>query len=101
MASTTEQHGPLYARLQFCLLQYANLRVLISQQLALSVFSPWQFFCSVSTFSNSLETTLTAAALSFWPWLSVSSAEQVLVTGEKKSKADSQHAATPNPASLI
>ncbi|KAK3671904.1 glycosylphosphatidylinositol anchor biosynthesis [Recurvomyces mirabilis] len=36
--------------------------------LALTVLSPWQFFFSTRTFSNSLETTLTAAALYLWPW---------------------------------
>ncbi|KAK5127479.1 hypothetical protein LTR85_006818 [Meristemomyces frigidus] len=36
--------------------------------LALSVFSPWQWFCSVRTLSNALETTLTIGALSYWPW---------------------------------
>ncbi|KAL1900137.1 glycosylphosphatidylinositol anchor biosynthesis [Sporothrix stenoceras] len=34
----------------------------------LAVASPWQFFCGARTFSNGLETTLTSAALSFWPW---------------------------------
>jgi hypothetical protein len=37
-------------------------------QLILTAVSPWQFFCSTRTFSNSLETALTAVALSFWPW---------------------------------
>ena len=36
--------------------------------LVLTICSPWQWFCSVRTLSNSLETTLTAAALSYWPW---------------------------------
>ncbi|EMC97642.1 glycosyltransferase family 22 protein [Baudoinia panamericana UAMH 10762] len=36
--------------------------------LALTVFSPWQFFCSVRTFSNSSEAALTAVALAYWPW---------------------------------
>jgi len=36
--------------------------------LALTVVSPWQWFCSVRTFSNSLETSLTIAALYLWPW---------------------------------
>ena len=36
--------------------------------LALTVFSPWQWFASVRTLSNSLETTLTIAALYYWPW---------------------------------
>ena len=30
--------------------------------------SPWQWFYSTRTFSNCLETTLTIAALNFWPW---------------------------------
>lgn len=37
-------------------------------QLALTVVSPWQWFCSTRTFSNGLETTLTVIALSLWPW---------------------------------
>ncbi|KAK5110751.1 hypothetical protein LTR62_005628 [Meristemomyces frigidus] len=36
--------------------------------LALTAFSPWQFYCSTRTFSNSLETTLTVVALYLWPW---------------------------------
>ncbi|KAK1812084.1 glycosylphosphatidylinositol anchor biosynthesis [Friedmanniomyces endolithicus] len=36
--------------------------------LALTAFSPWQFHCSVRTFLNSLETTLTIVALYYWPW---------------------------------
>ncbi|OCT46705.1 GPI mannosyltransferase 3 [Cladophialophora carrionii] len=36
--------------------------------LALTVASPWQWFCSTRTFSNSLETTLTIVALYNWPW---------------------------------
>ncbi|MCJ1269487.1 hypothetical protein MMC22_009379 [Lobaria immixta] len=36
--------------------------------LALTVGSPWQWFCSTRTLSNCLETTLTIAALSLWPW---------------------------------
>jgi hypothetical protein len=34
----------------------------------MSIFSPWQWFCSTRTFSNSLETVLTIVALFFWPW---------------------------------
>ena len=37
-------------------------------QLALTVVSPWQWFCSTRTFSNCLETTLTIVALYLWPW---------------------------------
>ena len=36
--------------------------------LALTVLSPWNWFASTRTFSNSLETTLTIAAIHFWPW---------------------------------
>ncbi len=36
--------------------------------LVLTIVSPWQWFCSARTFSNSLETTLTAIALYNWPW---------------------------------
>ncbi|MBE3043647.1 hypothetical protein IMZ48_13970 [Candidatus Bathyarchaeota archaeon] len=34
----------------------------------MTALSPWQWYCSVRTFSNSLETTLTVAALNYWPW---------------------------------
>ncbi|KAG5980698.1 glycosylphosphatidylinositol anchor biosynthesis [Claviceps digitariae] len=36
--------------------------------LFLQLFNPWQWYCSTRTFSNSLETTLTVAALYYWPW---------------------------------
>ena len=36
--------------------------------LALTVASPWQWFCSTRTFSNCLETTMTIVALDLWPW---------------------------------
>ncbi|KZM20058.1 glycosylphosphatidylinositol anchor biosynthesis [Ascochyta rabiei] len=36
--------------------------------LAISVCSPWQWFCSTRTLSNCLETTLTAIAVYHWPW---------------------------------
>jgi phosphatidylinositol glycan class B len=34
----------------------------------MTFLSPWQWFCSTRTLSNSLETVLTIAALNFWPW---------------------------------
>jgi phosphatidylinositol glycan class B len=37
-------------------------------QLWMTVLNPWQWYCSTRTFSNSLETTLTIAALCYWPW---------------------------------
>ncbi|RDW81532.1 putative glycosylphosphatidylinositol-alpha 1,2 mannosyltransferase [Aspergillus mulundensis] len=36
--------------------------------LALTVVSPWQWFCSTRTLSNCLETTITIVALYLWPW---------------------------------
>ncbi|TKA24746.1 hypothetical protein B0A50_05734 [Salinomyces thailandicus] len=36
--------------------------------LFLTAASPWQWFCSVRSFSNSLETVLTVTALYYWPW---------------------------------
>ncbi|KAK5171474.1 glycosylphosphatidylinositol anchor biosynthesis [Saxophila tyrrhenica] len=36
--------------------------------LVLSITSPWQWFASVRTLSNSMETTLTIIALRLWPW---------------------------------
>ncbi|KAH7125283.1 Alg9-like mannosyltransferase family-domain-containing protein [Dendryphion nanum] len=36
--------------------------------LALSICSPWQWFCSTRTLSNCLETTLSSIAVYYWPW---------------------------------
>ncbi|RCI16936.1 hypothetical protein L249_2985 [Ophiocordyceps polyrhachis-furcata BCC 54312] len=36
--------------------------------LVLQLSSPWQWYVSTRTFSNSAETTLTAMALYYWPW---------------------------------
>ncbi|KAF2848912.1 glycosyltransferase family 22 protein [Plenodomus tracheiphilus IPT5] len=36
--------------------------------LALSICSPWQWFCSTRTLSNCAETTITAIAVYHWPW---------------------------------
>ncbi|KAE8401073.1 GPI mannosyltransferase 3 [Aspergillus pseudonomiae] len=36
--------------------------------LALTVLSPWQWFCSTRTLSNCLETTITIVALNLWTW---------------------------------
>ncbi|KAI9742264.1 MAG: glycosylphosphatidylinositol anchor biosynthesis [Claussenomyces sp. TS43310] len=33
-----------------------------------SLLSPWHWFCSTRTLSNSLETVLTIVALNYWPW---------------------------------
>lgn len=37
-------------------------------QLFMTAVSPWQWYCSTRSFSNSLETTLTVMALYHWPW---------------------------------
>lgn len=37
-------------------------------QLALTALNPWNWFCSTRTLLNCLETTLTSAALCYWPW---------------------------------
>ncbi len=37
-------------------------------QLWMTIFNPWQWYCSTRTFSNSLEATLTIMALYYWPW---------------------------------
>ena len=37
-------------------------------QLLMTLFSPWQWFCSTRTFSNSLEMSMTITALYWWPW---------------------------------
>lgn len=43
----------------------------------MTALNPWQWYCSVRTFSNSLETTLTIAALNSWPWQLLRPAEAV------------------------
>ncbi|KAF7876763.1 hypothetical protein EAF04_001846 [Stromatinia cepivora] len=46
--------------------------------LLMSVFSPWNWFCSTRTFSNSLETSLTITALYYWPWdMAIDSGEKI------------------------
>jgi phosphatidylinositol glycan class B len=37
-------------------------------QLLMTVLSPWQWFCSTRTLSNSLEASLTIFAFYNWPW---------------------------------
>ena len=57
---------------------YGSGHAATSAALALTVLSPWQWFCSVRTFSNSLEATLTIISLYYFPWSSFlgSSSEQ-------------------------
>lgn len=47
---------------------YNQKKSMTHAALALTVFSPWQFFAAVRTLSNSLETALTIFALYLWPW---------------------------------
>ncbi|CAG9996509.1 unnamed protein product [Clonostachys byssicola] len=56
--------------------------------LFLQLFNVWQWYCSVRTFSNSLETTLTIMALYYFPW------HELL--GEAKS-----HKENPKPATSV
>lgn len=41
------------------------------------MLNPWQWYCSTRTFSNSIETTLTAMALAYWPWDLLGAADAV------------------------
>ncbi|EUC33637.1 glycosyltransferase family 22 protein [Bipolaris zeicola 26-R-13] len=45
--------------------------------LALSVCSPWQWFCATRTLSNCLETTITSIAIYHWPWQGTTDTRQV------------------------
>lgn len=66
----------------------------------MTIFSPWQWFCSTRTFSNCLETTMTITALYFWPWkLSTSTvlgkgSDQSQQTGEEDEAASAKTADT-------
>ncbi|KAK4896581.1 glycosylphosphatidylinositol anchor biosynthesis [Elasticomyces elasticus] len=62
--------------------------------LAMTAFSPWQFHCSVRTFSNSLETTLTIAALHYWPW------QWSLVTEKSKVKPPQSNTGLDTPKTM-
>lgn len=66
---------------------------LICAQLLLSLLSPWQWFCSTRTLSNSLEMVLTIIAMNFWPWK--------LYEGEPTAKAASGSPKTPDPETEI
>ncbi|KAJ2906835.1 hypothetical protein MKZ38_010333 [Zalerion maritima] len=47
---------------------YDEKRWIPEATLLMTVLSPWQWYVSTRTFSNSLETVLTIAALYYWPW---------------------------------
>ncbi|KAE9366133.1 glycosyltransferase family 22 protein [Stipitochalara longipes BDJ] len=59
-----------------------------SAVLFMTMFSPWQWFCSTRTFSNSLEATLTIMALYYWPWNVTS--DTILGPGSDPSLRDSE-----------
>lgn len=63
---------------------------LAQTSLLLSVLSPWQWFCSGRTFSNSLETALTAGALSLWPY------GWIVHTDEKRKKVFPSRSINPH-----
>ncbi|KAL5362064.1 Alg9-like mannosyltransferase family-domain-containing protein [Aspergillus floccosus] len=53
--------------------------------LALTVLSPWQWFCSTRTLSNCLETSITIVALYLWPWeWSVGTASNSRTDGDRR-----------------
>ncbi|KAH7336475.1 glycosyltransferase family 22 protein [Rhexocercosporidium sp. MPI-PUGE-AT-0058] len=64
----------------------------------MTLFSPWQFFCSTRTFSNCLETAMTITALYFWPW--AMSTDTVLGKGSDISQQfeedEEQHGVQPS-----
>ncbi|EXJ75886.1 uncharacterized protein A1O5_00394 [Cladophialophora psammophila CBS 110553] len=70
--------------------------------LLLTVVSPWQWFCSTRTFSNSLETTLTIIALYNWPWnrtLPHDGNDDALKTKQEKKRILTQDNSTTEKAS--
>ncbi|KAF2872573.1 Alg9-like mannosyltransferase family-domain-containing protein [Massariosphaeria phaeospora] len=56
--------------------------------LALSVCSPWQWFCSTRTLSNCLETTVASTAVYYWPWHWPGP-----TASDRKSRDEAKHAA--------
>ncbi|PHH71493.1 hypothetical protein CDD82_6483 [Ophiocordyceps australis] len=62
--------------------------------LTLQLASPWQWYVSTRTFSNSLETSLTVMALYFWPW-------QLFMAEAVPVKQNSRHPAIRLPLSRL
>ncbi|KUJ15466.1 uncharacterized protein LY89DRAFT_619404 [Mollisia scopiformis] len=62
----------------------------------MSALSPWNWFCSTRTFSNSLETTLTIVAMYFWPWKI--SSDSVLGAGSDLSQSNDDEEQTTSSA---
>ncbi|KAE8452483.1 hypothetical protein EG329_000385 [Mollisiaceae sp. DMI_Dod_QoI] len=61
--------------------------------LMMTLLSPWNWFCSTRTFSNSLETTLTIVAMYFWPWRM--SSDTILGAGSDPSQSNEEDEPTP------
>lgn len=57
-----------YAFFSFNVANSSGLLILVRMQLCLSLGSGFHYFCATRTFSNSLETSVTAMALCYWPW---------------------------------
>ncbi|KIW17484.1 hypothetical protein PV08_04678 [Exophiala spinifera] len=66
---------------------YGNDTVSSLMVLLLNVISPWQWFCSTRTFSNSVESTLTIVALYNWPWHWM---QPLTTEGQRDSNTDSK-----------
>ncbi|KAK3109657.1 glycosylphosphatidylinositol anchor biosynthesis, partial [Teratosphaeriaceae sp. CCFEE 6253] len=67
--------------------------------LGLSVLSPWQYHCSIRSFSNSMETTLTVAALYYWPWHWFLEPDQMATTKQDPTAPQSQ--ADVDPTKMV
>ncbi|KAH5143242.1 mannosyltransferase [Parastagonospora nodorum] len=63
--------------------------------LALSVCSPWQWFCSTRTLSNCIETTITTVAIYHWPWHWPGTARDSTTAGKDQSQSVEKHLGSP------
>jgi hypothetical protein len=62
----------------------------------MTVTSPWQFFFSTRTFSNSIESSLTVIALYYWPWgLTVDSVRSEFIPDSANPKVEPAKATKP------
>lgn len=71
--------------------------------LLVTVFSPWQWFCSTRTLSNSLETVMTVTALYHWPWVLYEDANATaygVVVTEKSENASENSSAFKSSSDL-
>ncbi|CAF9916655.1 MAG: hypothetical protein GOMPHAMPRED_001069 [Gomphillus americanus] len=69
--------------------------------LALTVCSPWQWFCSTRTLSNCLETTMTVIAMNYWPWeWSLRSVDETTMADSVRLEQDPEHTLPERPLRL-